>query len=271
MITSSLRTTLLVAGLGILTGCATSSSSSSPSADHSTSLGRQDLVSGRPHASMLFYQEAFGWSAARKGAEGYWEVSTTDGQAVGGVISLPKLGNRAGWLTTVDVADLDDVLEKVKENGGAVEHGPVTVYGNIRTAVVTDPQNARLQLRESSTPGTSGPWIWHELVTEDIPATAEWYETVLGFKTQPAEDSERIMLLHEDKPVAAISPNPFEGEPNQWIPVLGVADMDAQLKAVLNHGGQVLTMSDAEGRKIALVADPQNAPFLLQQTEETQP
>ncbi|GEM_PF-6892726 len=230
-----------------------------------------DLVSGRAHASMLFYQKAFGWEAKRKGTEGYWEVATDSGEAVGGVISLPSLGDSAGWLTTVDVPNLDETLASVKEHGGELTHGPVTVYGNIRTAVIADPEGAKLQLRESSPTGNSGPWVWFELVTENVADTAGWYAKVFGFTTQPTEGSERVMLLHEDQPVAAVSPNPFQGEANQWIPVLGIQDMETQLKAVLEHGGEVLTMSDAEGKNIALVADPQNAPFLLQQIEETQP
>jgi predicted enzyme related to lactoylglutathione lyase len=252
---------LLLAAL-VFTGCATSPSSAP--------LGRQDLVSGRPAASLDFYREVFGWTAAAK-PYGYWELTGADGRPVGGLISLPKAGEAASWLTTLDVDHLDATLSRVEAEGGNVIHGPVPVAGGARTAVISGPDGARLQVREGSSGGREGPWVWHELVTRDVGTAATWYRKVFGFETEPVDDTERMLLLLEGKAVAAVSPNPFEEADAQWIPVLEVRGLSTVLDAITAQGGQVLKHSTDTGRSIALVADPHNAPFLLQETGEGSP
>jgi predicted enzyme related to lactoylglutathione lyase len=228
------------------------------------------LVSGHPDASLDFYREVFGWSAASK-PYGYWQLTGADGRPVGGVISMPNAGAAAVWLTTLDVKDLDATLSRVEDEGGVLLHGPVPVAGGARTAVIAGPDGARLQVREGSSGGGDGPWVWHELATRDVGAAANWYGRVFGFETERADGTERIWLQRGEKAVAAVSPNPFEEADGQWIPVLGVRELSAVLRAISLHGGQVLKSSAEPGRRIALVTDPQNAPFLLQETGEASP
>lgn len=250
---------LFLLGALVLAGCATSPSSAP--------LGRQDLVSGRPAASLDFYREVFGWRAAGK-SYGYWQLTGADGRPVGGLVTMPNAGEAAVWLTTLDVEDLDTTLARIEGEGGTVIHGPVAVAGGARTAVITGPDGERLQVREGSSGGGEGPWVWHELVTRDVGAAATWYGRVFGFDIERAEGAERVLLQRGETAVAAVSPNPFEEAASQWIPVLGVRELSPVLRAISAQGGQVLKSSSEPGRRIALVTDPQNAPFLLQETGE---
>lgn len=254
---------ILLGAVLVLNGCATAP----PSA--SAPMGRQDLVSGRPKASLNFYQEVFGWSVRRKGPDGYWEFATADGRSASGLVSFPDAGDSAIWLTSLDVESLDGALAKVDAQGGSLLHGPVTVRGKVRTAVIQAPDGARLQLREAAGGDSPGVWIWHELVTADVAAAAGWYVRVFGFSAEAAAD--RVLLLRGGIPVAGLSSNPFEDEPAQWIPVLGVENLDTGLAAIPTHGGRVLQVSEDPERPVALVADPQHAPLFLQEIGEAGP
>lgn len=236
---------------------------SSPPASAPAPMGGMDLISGRPEAAVTFYGEVFGWSAVRRGSGGFREWTTADGRSVGGLVSFPDAGDFAVWLTSLHVESLDKALTKVNAQGGTLLHGPVTVRGGVRTAVIQAPDGARFQLREAADGESAGVWVWHELLTADVAAAAEWYAHVFGFSMDAAAD--RVLLLRGGIPVAGVSPNPFEGENNQWIPVLGVADLDALLAAIPLHDGRILRVSEDPERRIALVVDPQHAPLLLQQ------
>lgn len=260
----SFRSLFLTGGL-FLTACV---SPSPPAA--SAPLGRQDLVSGRPDASAVFYREVFGWSVAPRGTASYREWHTEDGQTVGGLVAFPDAGDAAVWLTTLDVENLQQTVATVIAQGGALLHGPVTVRGGARTAVIADPDGGRLQLREGARQPVQSVWIWHELLTRDPAAAATWYGAVFGFTSGDAA-SERILLFRGESPVAGISPNPFVDQESQWIPVLGIHELSPLLAAIPRHGGEVIHVSTDTNRRVALVADPQHAPLLLQEIGEVTP
>lgn len=249
----------------LLTACV-----SPPPPPASSPLGRQDLVSGRPKASAEFYREVFGWTVTPQGTPSYSEFQTEDGLTVGGLVAFPDAGDAAVWLTTLDVEDLHQTVAKVIAEGGSLLHGPVSVRGGAQTAVIADADGARLQLRQGAAAAVQSVWIWHELLTQNPAAAALWYGAVFGF-TSETTASERILLFQEESPVAGLSLNPFVEEAPQWIPVLGVDDLSSLLSAIPRHGGEVIQVSNDPARRIALIADPQNAPLLLQQTGEVAP
>lgn len=228
------------------------------------------MITGQPQQALTFYGAVFDWTATRKGSEAYWEWTTSGGVPVGGLITLPDAGEGALWLTTVFVQDLSGTLVKVTENAGTVLHGPVSVRGG-RTAVIQAPDGSRLQLRESGASGRTEPWIWLELFSGNPADSAAWLQNVFSLETRNAESGDRIFLLAEGEPVAAVSSGPFEDAPAQWVPVLGVENLGATVFLLLERGGKVLKSSEDSERRVALVSDPQNALLLLQQTRGNTP
>ena len=73
-----------------------------------------------PEASMEFYGKVFGWKFQEwEGPQDYWLTSTgPEGeQGIDGAI-MPKEKAYATVVNTIGVTSLDDVIEKIKANGG---------------------------------------------------------------------------------------------------------------------------------------------------------
>lgn len=99
------------------------------------------LVTGDREAVCRFYEGLFGWkiAAGEHGAE-YLHI-VNGGEFVGGI--PPVSGNApAHWLIYFQVEDVDGSAGKVRELGGKVLFGPVTMEGVGRMAVVEDAQGA---------------------------------------------------------------------------------------------------------------------------------
>jgi predicted enzyme related to lactoylglutathione lyase len=60
----------------------------------------------------------------------------------------PDMPGPPAWVYYVRVEDLDGKVEKVKEHGGQVIHGPMEVPGGDRIAICTDPQGAVFAMHE---------------------------------------------------------------------------------------------------------------------------
>jgi len=75
-----------------------------------------------PEAAREFYSNVFGWQITKwEGPSEYWLVSTgeQDSPGIDGGFYEPQ-GGLSGTVNTVDVEDLEDVIEKVKANGGEI-------------------------------------------------------------------------------------------------------------------------------------------------------
>lgn len=230
------------------------------------------LVSRAAVTSAAFYSEAFDWQTEALQGESAWALLDSGGIPVGILIDVPAEGqpDAAVWLTTFTVPDFDAALGRAVLEGGKVKHGPVSIRGDVRTAVVEDPQGAILQLREGeSSSGDAGSrWVWRELVTEDVTAAAEWLKEVLGVKTRPSGTEGRLEVLVNGVPIGGISENPLLDAASQWIPVLAVDDLEGAVERVQKAGGDVVIQPES-GSPVVLIADSLNAPLLLQETEVT--
>lgn len=107
-------------------------------------------------------------------------------------------------------------------------------------------------------PGTP---CWVELWTADRPASMDFYAAVFRWHYQVGPESQHFFTVAQlkDKSVAGLITPP--GNPNApmiWVTYLAVADLDATLAAVAQHGGQSLTgaiqVPDSDVR-VALLMD----------------
>ncbi len=125
-------------------------------------------------------------------------------------------------------------------------------------------------------PNRQGDFIWYELLTSDADAAGEFYGKVVGWTSinsgQTAMDY-RFFSAGDGSDMAdgvggymAITPDMAEhGARPAWIGYIAVDDVDASVARLSTAGGNVLMPAmtlDGVGR-MAMVADPQGAPFYL--------
>jgi predicted enzyme related to lactoylglutathione lyase len=124
-----------------------------------------------------------------------------------------------------------------------------------------------------ASPGESmpGKWVWHELLSVDPDRAAAFYSTVFGWSIVRRGGGERAYRLArlDGRPVAGLlriaDGRDGRRPASRWIGLLSVADVDAAIDRVVADGGARLvapTLQLGRGR-VALVADPEGAPFGL--------
>lgn len=100
-----------------------------------------------------FYSELFGWDLEQSKITqtSYLEIHI-DGVAVGGMMAIDENWGPepppSHWSTYVAVSNADETVEKIKENGGTVRHGPFDAPGVGRIAMVADPSNVPFAIIE---------------------------------------------------------------------------------------------------------------------------
>lgn len=120
-------------------------------------------------------------------------------------------------------------------------------------------------------PNPHGSFIWYELLTSDADAAAAFYRDVIGWTAasagQPGVDYR--LFAANDGPVAGHMKLPNgaadAGMRPGWLGYIGVDDVDSAVTKLTQAGGSVhmpaMTL-DGVGR-MAMVADPQGAPFYV--------
>lgn len=96
-------------------------------------------------AEFGFYSDLFGWAkadAVNMGPSSVYQIFTAGSEAIGGMMTLPNSDHGASWLFYLQVEEIGAAIERVKQNGGTVLHGPATVPGGQQIAVCLDPQGA---------------------------------------------------------------------------------------------------------------------------------
>jgi len=124
-----------------------------------------------------------------------------------------------------------------------------------------------------------GRFVWHELMTTDPAAAAEFYREVAGWDSQPwSNDASYTLLTTAAGPMAGVMTIPDDakamGAPPSWLVYMGTPDADETVRHAESLGGRVLRApADVPGvGRFAVVADPQGAVFaVLQPNGESRP
>ena len=119
-----------------------------------------ELLTKDPARARAFYSHVIGWTPkvvslddpsrpAKRGEREYTMFSVRDKEAAG-AIKIDDDSDFAGmpvaWLTYVQVADVDAAARRAFEAGGKVLHVPSDVPGVGRTAIIEDPEGAKIAL-----------------------------------------------------------------------------------------------------------------------------
>jgi predicted enzyme related to lactoylglutathione lyase len=114
-----------------------------------------------------------------------------------------------------------------------------------------------------------GRFVWHQLLTRDVPGAKKFYPSLTGWKAQPWKLDPTYTVCHSgDVPTAgimAMAPE-FPAEvPAHWMPYIGTRDVDGIAEAAVHAGGYIVKQpSDMKGAgRYAVLADPQGAVFAV--------
>ena len=103
-----------------------------------------ELMSTDPGAGFGFYAALFGWQrseAMDMGAMGTYQLFSHEGGDIGGMMGLGQ-APQPYWLVYFGVNGINPAIQRIRDAGGTVQHGPQEVPGGAHIAVATDPQGA---------------------------------------------------------------------------------------------------------------------------------
>jgi len=113
-----------------------------------------------------------------------------------------------------------------------------------------------------------GRFVWHELLTTDTDAAADFYKRVVGWTIQPwSSDASYTLFMAGDRPMAGLMILPEDaknmGAPPHWLTYIGTANVDHTAQRAAELGGQVLRPAEniPSAGRFAIVRDPQGAVF----------
>lgn len=120
----------------------------------------------------------------------------------------------------------------------------------------------------------AGGFIWYELMTPDPEAAAEFYGAVIGWTIAAHSDPQaggmdyRMIMRSDGKAAGGIlglSQDMIDnGARSCWLGYIEVDDVDASVAAITADGGSVqMPATDLPVGRIAMVTDPQGAPFYI--------
>jgi len=122
-----------------------------------------------------------------------------------------------------------------------------------------------------------GRFVWHELMTRDVPAAKTFYSKLTGWKTIPWPLDPGYTVCHADSgPVAGIMQIPADLPaefPPHWVQYIGTRDVDGIADAAVRAGGSLVKApADMAGAgRYAVLKDPQGAAFAIIDPENARP
>ncbi len=122
-----------------------------------------------------------------------------------------------------------------------------------------------------------GRFVWHQLMTRDVPGAKKFYSKLASWKTMPWPLDPAYTVCHADVgPVAGITEMPagLPAEvPPHWLQYIGTRDVDGTADAAVRAGGSIVKAPvDMPGAgRYAVLQDPQGAVFAIIDPENARP
>jgi uncharacterized protein len=102
-----------------------------------------ELTTPDPKAALEFYTKLFGWTTEVMQMPGFeYNIVKAGGQAIGGVMTLPKEGCPTMWSAYVTVDNIDETAKLAEALGGKIIMPPTDIPEVGRFAIFCDPQGA---------------------------------------------------------------------------------------------------------------------------------
>jgi len=246
-----------------------------------------DLVTPHLAAAEHFYAGLFGWTFREIHTHSTdYALALLDGRPVGGLVehaAPPGEHRQPAWLTFIAVSDVDASQQLILKQGGKMLFAPHAYPQRGRQAVFADPQGAVFAILASSSGDPAdvlalpGEWIWSSLITSDPGADAAFYQSIFGYEVfDSTEDDgiEHLILSTDDYARASVNALPESSGHRHphWLNFVRVLDAEQMTVTATQLGGRVLVEPrvDRHGGKVAVVADPDGAPFGLLEWPQSQ-
>jgi uncharacterized protein len=228
-------------------------------------------------AAKQFYGALFGWGTQDAGPveeTGGYGFFTKDGKLVAGYGPQQNPGPPF-WSSYVNVADLADTTQRVRDAGGTVVVDPMQVMDAGSMAVYQDPQGAFISAWQpaghlgAQVVNEPGAFSWNELNARDVAAAKAFYPAVFGWAHETHEGGPMPYTEWKlgGESIAGMLPMPPgvpDMVPSHWLVYFAVDDSDAAAAKVQELGGSVMMPGiDSPAGKFSVVADPQGAAFAV--------
>lgn len=221
-----------------------------------------------------FYRSLFGWKAEEQdmGEHGTYLVMKDGDAMLSGVAAAPE-GVPQHWLSYLNVDDVDSAAKRIEGLGGKLLNEPFDIPGIGRAVFAQDPSGAGFAAFTGNDPDQAPPEepalhgaCWHELVTDDVEATAAFYRELVGYTTEPMGDD--VLILKRGEAMRGTirkKPAQADGAPNHWMVYFLVEDVSEASREVTELGGEVLMGATdvPDMGTFAVVKDPQGGVFAL--------
>jgi predicted enzyme related to lactoylglutathione lyase len=238
-----------------------------------------ELTTPDPDASMKFYPRFTNWGTQPFDAN--YTTFTADGQPIAGIYrQTPEMkanGVPPNWMPYVEVSDVDASASKAKSLGASVMAGPDDIPNTGRFAVIQDPQGAVFGIYKSFT--QSSPWdgkavvgrfSWHELMTTDHLAAAQFYNALFGWQKISEMDMGDGLMYYTYGLNGSMyggmytTPPEMAGMHPFWLVYIHVKDVGKAVEIATKNGATVhRPQMDIPGGSIAILGDPQGAGFAV--------
>lgn len=237
-----------------------------------------DLLSSDIGRSREFYTHLFGWTAGEASEEfGGYFMFFRDGEPVAGAMpGQPGVDVMDQWGIYLHVDDARKTLDLALASGAQASQPAVDIADLGTSAVITDPNGARIGIWQANTfagfggvrplPGAPG---WVELHTRDYDKSVAFYRAVFGWDTHTASDTPEFRyttLGPADRANGGImdAAGFGGGAPAGWSVYFAADDVDATLARVTELGGAVaMPAEDTPYGRLAAATDPVGAQFKL--------
>ena len=242
-----------------------------------------------------FYGRLFGWQltdATSSVATDAYLIATLDGHDVAAVAPVEGAGTVA-WRTYVACDDVDATAAAVTASGGSVVAAPRDVGPAGRDATCADPQGAVFRLWQArrrlgaQIANSPGAWNFSILHSAATAAVLPFYAEVFGWAVDPQLGAGMVRLPgYGDHLAATVDPHIHkrqafappgfadvvagmveDADPDQagWQVMFSVADRDESAATAERMGATVLSSSENEWTREAVIRDPQGATLTLSQ------
>lgn len=243
-----------------------------------------ELLTTDPKGAMAFYPKVVPWKTQPWEGSDYTMWAGSQGP-LGGVTPLPEQAKAMGappyWQASIQVANVDQTAEKVKQLGGKVLiTEDVPTVG--RLGVIADPQGAVIGIftpqdgMQGHDRAKPGEFSWHELYTTDYEAAFDFYRQIAGWDKLDEFDmgpmGKYLLWGTGGQQLGGMMTMPKEMKtpdgrqvPPSWMYYVTVDDFDAAFERAKTHGARVINgpMPVPGGQRIVQLLDPQGAAFAL--------
>jgi len=123
-----------------------------------------------------------------------------------------------------------------------------------------------------------GKFVWHDLMTKDVPAVKKFYGDLFGWRFAGPDDprAKYTTILFNDRPIGGIvyvAELEDGGNPSQWMSYLSVEDVDQAVEIFRKTGGKILreAWDQPDRGRMAILQDPYGALIALVRSDVGDP